>query len=118
MGDILSTCNIRAISAINHRLNVPGHMLIWAFFLSLVCGTRAQNLSVPYSYMLRTFVAKETNSVLNITRRFKEMSLYVKYNDENTELARAMTLLASIRECSSRTTVGIRTTLTEGFRGF
>jgi hypothetical protein len=27
-------------------------MLIWTFFLALVCGTHAQNLSAPFSYTL------------------------------------------------------------------
>jgi hypothetical protein len=27
-------------------------MLIWTFFLVLVCGTSAQNLSVPFTYIL------------------------------------------------------------------
>jgi hypothetical protein len=39
-------------SAITHKLNVSGHMLIWTFFLVLVCGTRAQNLSAPFSYTI------------------------------------------------------------------
>jgi hypothetical protein len=37
---------------VTHKLNVSGHMLIWTFFLVLVCGTRAQNLSAPFSYTL------------------------------------------------------------------
>jgi hypothetical protein len=40
------------LSAVNHKLNVSGHMIIWTFVLVLVCGTRAQNLSAPFSYTL------------------------------------------------------------------
>jgi hypothetical protein len=32
MKDILSTCYKFTLSAINHRLNVSGHLLIWTFF--------------------------------------------------------------------------------------
>jgi hypothetical protein len=31
-------------TAVTHKLNVSGHVPIWAFFLDLVCGTRAKNL--------------------------------------------------------------------------
>jgi hypothetical protein len=36
------------LSAINQKLNVSGHMLMWTFFVALVCGTGAQSLSVPF----------------------------------------------------------------------
>jgi hypothetical protein len=39
-------------SAITHKLNVSGHMMIWTFFLGLVCGTHAQCLSTLISYTL------------------------------------------------------------------
>jgi hypothetical protein len=42
MGDILSTYYKCILSAITHKLNVSGHMLICTFFLVLVCGTRAK----------------------------------------------------------------------------
>jgi hypothetical protein len=37
-----------------NKLNVFGRMLIWTFFLVLVCETRAQNLTAPVSYTLKT----------------------------------------------------------------
>jgi hypothetical protein len=40
------------LSAITHILNVSGHMLMWTFCLVLVCGTRTQSLSAPFSYIL------------------------------------------------------------------
>jgi hypothetical protein len=45
---------VSSLSAITRKLNVSGHMLIWIFFLVLVCETRAQNLSAPFSYTLYT----------------------------------------------------------------
>jgi hypothetical protein len=48
--DILRTYYKCTLSAITHKLNVSGHMLIWTFFLVLVCGTRAQNLSASFSF--------------------------------------------------------------------
>jgi hypothetical protein len=45
-------------SAVTHMLNVSGHVLIWTFFLVLLCGTLAQVLSTPFNYtlyMLYTF---------------------------------------------------------------
>jgi hypothetical protein len=51
-GDILSTYYKCTLSAITHKLNVSGLMLIWTFFLRLVCGIGAQNLSAPFSYNL------------------------------------------------------------------
>jgi hypothetical protein len=77
MVDTLSTYSKCTISTINHKLNVSGHTLIWTLFLGLVRGTRVQNLSLPFGYTLRAFVAKETNSVLNVARSCKEMSLFV-----------------------------------------
>jgi hypothetical protein len=50
MGDIFSTYYKCTLSAINRRLNVSGHLLIWTFFVILVGGTRAQSLSAPFSY--------------------------------------------------------------------
>jgi hypothetical protein len=41
------------LSAVTHELIFFEHMLILAFFLALVCGTRAQSLSAPFSYDLR-----------------------------------------------------------------
>jgi hypothetical protein len=38
------------LSAITHKLNVSVLMLIWTFFLFVVCGSRSQNLSAPFSY--------------------------------------------------------------------
>jgi hypothetical protein len=38
------------LSAIYRKLNVSGHVLIWICLL--LCGTRAQNLSAPFSYTL------------------------------------------------------------------
>jgi hypothetical protein len=40
------------LSAIAHKLNISIQMLIRIFFLLLVCGTRAQNLSATFSYTL------------------------------------------------------------------
>jgi hypothetical protein len=50
--DSLSTNYTRILSAITHKLNVPGHMLIWIFFLVYICGTHAQILSSPFTYTL------------------------------------------------------------------
>jgi hypothetical protein len=52
MEDILSTSYKCTLSAITHKWNVFEHMLIWTFFLVLVCGTCAQSLSAPFSYTL------------------------------------------------------------------
>jgi hypothetical protein len=49
---IFSTYYKCTLSAIAHKLNVSGHMLIRTFFLLSVCGTRAQNFSAPLSYTL------------------------------------------------------------------
>jgi hypothetical protein len=40
------------LSAITHKVNVSGPMLIRTFCFVLVCGTRAQSLSTPFSYTL------------------------------------------------------------------
>jgi hypothetical protein len=51
MENILSTYYKCTLPTITHRLNVSGHMLIWTFFfLFLVRGTRAQSLSLHFSY--------------------------------------------------------------------
>jgi hypothetical protein len=52
MEGILSTYYKCTLSAVTHKLNVSGHILIWTFFLVLVCGIRAQSLSAPFSYTL------------------------------------------------------------------
>jgi hypothetical protein len=54
MEDILSAYYKCTLSAITRKLNVSGHMLIWTFVLVLVCGTRVQSLSAPFSYTLHT----------------------------------------------------------------
>jgi hypothetical protein len=55
MENILSACCKYTLSAVTHKWNVSGHMLIWTFFLGLVCGTRIQSLSAPFSYTLYIF---------------------------------------------------------------
>jgi hypothetical protein len=40
------------LSSITHKLNASGQVSIWTYFLVLECGTRAQGLSVPFSYAL------------------------------------------------------------------
>jgi hypothetical protein len=52
MEDILSTYYKCTLSAIIHKLKVSGHVSIWTFFLVSECGTRAQSLSVSFSYTL------------------------------------------------------------------
>jgi hypothetical protein len=42
-------CNL---SAITHKRNISGHVLIWTFFLVLVCGTCAQSLFTTNSSTL------------------------------------------------------------------
>jgi hypothetical protein len=37
------------LSAVTHKLNVSGYILVWKFFLILVCETRAQSLSAPFT---------------------------------------------------------------------
>jgi hypothetical protein len=56
MEDILSTYYKRTPSAVTHKLNISCHMLIWTFFLVLVCGTRAQSLSAPFGYSLHSLI--------------------------------------------------------------
>jgi hypothetical protein len=48
MRDVLSTYCKCTLLAINHKLNISGHILIWTFFLVLECGTRVQSLSAPF----------------------------------------------------------------------
>jgi hypothetical protein len=48
--DILSTYYKYNISAITYKLNVSENMMVWKFFCVLVCRTRDQNLSSPFSY--------------------------------------------------------------------
>jgi hypothetical protein len=43
--DILSTYYKRTLSPITRKLNVSRHMLIWIFFLVLVCGTGVLSMS-------------------------------------------------------------------------
>jgi hypothetical protein len=50
--DILNTYYKCTLSAIFHKLNTSGHMLIWTVFPVLVCGTRAQSLSALLRYTL------------------------------------------------------------------
>jgi hypothetical protein len=50
MEEVLSTCCECILSAISHKVNVSGHMLMCTFFLVLVYGNRAQSLSAPFSY--------------------------------------------------------------------
>jgi hypothetical protein len=50
--DILSAYYKSTLSAITHKLNVSGLLLIWTFFLVLVCGACAQSLSTPIIYTL------------------------------------------------------------------
>jgi hypothetical protein len=38
------------LSAVIHKLNVSGHMLMWTFFLVLVYGICARSLFSPFSY--------------------------------------------------------------------
>jgi hypothetical protein len=41
----------RTLSAVTHKLNVSGRILIWTCFLVLVFGTRAQSLFATFSYI-------------------------------------------------------------------
>jgi hypothetical protein len=95
------------ILTINHKLNVSGHTLIRTLFLGLVRGTRVRNLCFPFSY---TLLRKLHNSVLNVARSCKEMSLFVR--------AWAMKLLTPIRERTAPVAVGMQSALTEGFLEF
>jgi hypothetical protein len=49
MEGILSIYYKCTLSAITHKLNVSGRLLIWTCFLVLVCGTLAQSFSPPSS---------------------------------------------------------------------
>jgi hypothetical protein len=49
MEDILSIYYKCILSDRPHKLTVSGDMLIWTFFLVLVRGTGARNLSAPFS---------------------------------------------------------------------
>jgi hypothetical protein len=40
------------LSAVTHKLNVSGHMLIWTVFLVLISVTRAKILSALFRYTL------------------------------------------------------------------
>jgi hypothetical protein len=40
------------LSAVTHKLNASGNILVWTVCLILVCGTRAQSSSAPFSYTL------------------------------------------------------------------
>jgi hypothetical protein len=51
-GDILSNYYKCILSAITHKLNVSRRMMIWTCFFVLVCRTRTQILSAPFSYTL------------------------------------------------------------------
>jgi hypothetical protein len=42
------------LSAITHKLNVSGHVLIWTLFPILVCGSATQSVSAPFIYTLYT----------------------------------------------------------------
>jgi hypothetical protein len=44
--DILNTYKYTLLT-ITLKLNVSCHMLIWTFFLVLICGTHTQSLSAP-----------------------------------------------------------------------
>jgi hypothetical protein len=46
-------------------------MLLWIFSLVLVCGTRAQSLSAPRSYILYIYIYKQTRGGF--------MAIYVCY---------------------------------------
>jgi hypothetical protein len=53
-------------SAINPKLNASGHMLIWTFFLVLVCGTSVPDLFTPFSFALYStqhFIFPHKNTV-------------------------------------------------------
>jgi hypothetical protein len=52
MEKILNTYCKCTLSAITQKLNVSGHLLVWAFILWLVYGTRAQNLTAICRYIL------------------------------------------------------------------
>jgi hypothetical protein len=62
--NILSTCYKCTLSAVTHKFNVSGHMLMCTMFLVLVCGTLAQSLFTPFSYAL--YIDKYCNSYSKI----------------------------------------------------
>jgi hypothetical protein len=78
MEDILSPYFKCTFSAITHKLNVSGHMLILTFVLVLVYGTRAQRLSVPFSYTLYVYNVG-TSVMTNFGRKIKCMTVLVVY---------------------------------------
>jgi hypothetical protein len=45
------------LASVQENISVSSHMLIWTFFLVLVCGTRAQSLPAPFSYTLYTYLS-------------------------------------------------------------
>jgi hypothetical protein len=64
MEAILGTYYKCILSAVPHKLNICGHMLIWTLFVFvLVCGTRAQNLSAPFSYRIYSFLVVYVKAV-------------------------------------------------------
>jgi hypothetical protein len=60
MEDILSIRNKCSLSAITHKLNVCGHMLIWTFYLVLARGTWAQSLSEDVTYTRYIYIYNYT----------------------------------------------------------
>jgi hypothetical protein len=54
--DILSTYYKRNISAITHKSNVSGHILMWKFFLVWYLELKTQSLSAPFSYELYIYI--------------------------------------------------------------
>jgi hypothetical protein len=76
-----SSSHDNIFSAIIHKLNISGHMLIWTFILVLVRGTRAGSSSAPFSYILyihcldlplfpsaRDYFCVGSNMILNLTK--------------------------------------------------
>jgi hypothetical protein len=57
MKDSLNTYYKCTLSATAHELNVSRHMLIWTFFIVLLCGTCARSLSASFSYTLCMFLS-------------------------------------------------------------
>jgi hypothetical protein len=96
--DIFVSCYKCILSAISHKLNASGQMLIWTFCLVLVCGTRAQNFSAPFSYtrikrylkfllyyiriLLRsTYKLHANNFVVNCTRQQDGIIIWLKLSE-------------------------------------
>jgi hypothetical protein len=50
----------------NSQIKYFGHMFIWTFFLVLVCGTHAESLSAPFSYILYTGCPRGKVDILEI----------------------------------------------------